>query len=427
MLRRVIRHLRLIDPVSGRDTVGDLALEEGKIRACGEIPGDFAAEEVIDGSGLVACPAFIETQFQAHTPGSGRNGDLFSELRAAAAGGFGSVLLDPATDPVADQPGILHEQQAAATAAGLLRVHAAAALTLGLKGTALSEMDALARAGAQVFSQGQEPIVDSQRLRLALSYAADLGRTVFLWPEDGALAAAGVLDEGPWSLRLGLAGRPQAAEEIGVERDRRIAALAGAAVHFPALSSAAAIHQVAAARRTGQAISCGVSLHHLLLSDADVGYFNTHIKTLPPLRSQENRVALRQALADGAIQCLTSQHLPWGREEEGQTFAQAPFGLAAAEWALPLALRLVEEGCLDLLTLIRLFTTGPAAVIGLPAPTLQPGAPADLCLFDPNAEVVPLAQGFSCGRNHPYAGWSLRGRVRYLFVAGQIRHCSSAA
>ncbi|MEY2341832.1 dihydroorotase family protein [Acidithiobacillus sp. IBUN Pt1247-S3] len=425
-LRRRIRNLRLIDPESGSDRIGDLALAEGKILGVGEIPGDFQAEEEIDGSGLIACPAFIETQFQAHTPGSGLHGDLRSELRAAAAGGFGSVLLDPATDPVADQPGVLHEQRAAAAAAGLLRVYLSGALTRGLEGAVLAEMSALAQVGAQVFSQGQMPVADSQRLRLALSYAADLGRTVFLWPEDLTLAAGGVMDEGPLSLRLGLAGRPQAAEEIGVERDLRVAALAGARVHFPALSSVAAVQRVAAARAGGQAVTCGVSLHHLLLSSDDVGYFNNHAKLLPPLRSQKNRAALLRALADGAIQCLSSQHLPWGRESEGQPFAQAPFGIASVEWALPLALRLVEEDGFDLLQLIRLFTSGPAAVLDLPPPSLAPGAAADLCIFDPDAEILPTPEGYSRARNHPYAGWPLRGQVRYLFVAGQLRHCSAA-
>ncbi|WP_308389542.1 dihydroorotase [Acidithiobacillus sp. AMEEHan] len=422
-LRRRIRNLRLIDPVSGKDHQGDLALAAGKILAVGEIPGDFQADEELDGSGLIACPAFIETQFQAHTPGSGLHGDLRSELNAAAAGGFGSVVLDPDSDPIADQPGVLCEQRAAVEAVDLLRVYLSGALTRDLRGESLSEMAALAEAGAQIFSQGRRSVADSQRLRLALSYAADFGRRVFLWPEDESLAAGGVMDEGPLSLRLGLAGRPQAAEEIGVERDLRVAGLAGAAVHFPSLSSAAAIARVAEARRGGQAVSCGVSLHHLLLSVEDIGYFNSHSKILPPLRNQKNRADLLHALANGSIQCLTSQHLPWGRETEGQTFAQAPFGIAAAEWTLPLALRLVEEGILDLLQLVRLFTTGPAAVLGLPPPSLAPGATADLCLFDSTAELRPSLAGFSRARNHPYAGWSLRGQVRYLFVDGRLRYC----
>jgi dihydroorotase len=427
MTRRWLRHLRLIDPESGQDWQGDIAISEGRIVGLGEVPADFVADEEIDGSGLVACPAFIETQFQAHTPGHGRNGDLESELRAAAAGGFGTVVLDPTCEPIADQPGVICEQQLAATALGLLRVHSAAALTRALRGAQLSEMEALLRAGATVFSQGQCAVADSRILRLALSYAADLGRTVFLWPEDGSLAAGGVMDEGPLSLRLGLPGRPQAAEDVGVERDLRVAALAGARVHFPSLSSAMALARVAAARQAGQAVSAGVSLHHLLLSVEDIGHFNTHSKLLPPLRSQENREALGRALGDGSVQCLSAQHQPWGREEEGQTFVQAPFGIAAAEWTLPLALRLVDEGWVDLLTLLRLLTTGPAAVLGLPAPRLAIDAPADLCLFDPEAECIPSLQGFSRGRNHPYAGWPLRGRLRYLFVAGRLVHCKSPA
>ncbi len=418
-LARYIRGIRILDPAHGRDELGDLVLAQGRIQDPQTFPLDQIQEE-LDGKGLFACPAFIETSFQAHTPGHGRDGDLGSELRAAAAGGFAQVLLRPDTNPVADHPGVLWEQRQLAAREGLLRVHLSAALTHALAGESLSELGGLADAGAKAFSQALQGIPNSRILRLALEYAADLRLPVFLFPEDSTLAAHGVMDEGPTSLRLGLAGRPIAAEEIGVERDLRVAANSGARIHFPHLSSAAAIARVAAARHRGQAVSCAVSLHHLLLQDHDVGYFQTAFKTLPPLRSQSNREALLRALANGAIQALTSAHTPWGRDWKGMTFAQAPFGIGSIEWTIPLALRLVQEGVADLLTVLGLLTVGPARILGLAVPDLRPGSPADLCIIDPDAAVIPASNRWSRAYQNPYVGWPLQGQLRYLFVDGRL-------
>ena len=416
---RLVRGARIMDPVSGFDEVADMAIEGGRILALGNIPGGFSAHETIDARGLVACPGFVDTSFQAHAPGHGRNGDMASELRAAAAGGVTTVVLRPDTAPIADQPGVLHEQRYAAESAGTVHVLASGALTPSLEGGGLTEMAALRDAGAAVFSQGLHPVRDGGLLRLALTYAADLGLPVFLHPEDAFLAGEGVINEGPTSLRLGLSGRPIGAEDAGIERDLQAARLAGAQVHFPHLSSAYAVRRVARARSEGQAASCGASIHHLLLSDYDTGYFNTRTKILPPLRSLEQRDALRVALADGLVQALTSQHCPWGRECEGRTFARAPFGIAAVEWLLPLGLRLVDDGTLSLMGFLRLVSTGPAEILGLPAPAIQPGAIADICLFDPQARHILPAEGWSRGRNHPYAGWDLRGQVRHTFCTGR--------
>ncbi len=418
-ISRLVRGARIVDPASGFDEITDMAMEGGKILALGDIPPGFSPQETIDGRGLVACPGFVETSFQAHTPGHGRNGDMASEMRAAAAGGVTTVVLRPDTLPIADQPGILYEQHHAARAAGMVHALASGALTPGLEGRGLTEMAALKDAGAAVFSQGLDPVRDGALLRLALTYAADMGLPVFLHPEDAFLAGEGVMNEGPTSLRLGLAGRPIEAEDAGIERDLQAARLAGAQVHFPHLSSASAVRRVARARGEGQAASCGVSIHHLLLSDHDTGYFNTRTKILPPLRSLDQREALRAALGDGLVQALTSQHCPWGRECEGMTFARSPYGMATIEWLLPLGLRLVDDGILSLMAFLCLVSTGPAGILGLPAPTIQPGAIADICLFDPHARHTLQAGGWSRGQNHPYTGWDLRGQVRHTFCMGR--------
>lgn len=420
-MHRIIRNIRVMDPHDGFDAVADLAMADGRIVARGTLPTDFMAEEVLDGSGLIACPGFIETFFQAHTPGHGRDGDLASELRAALVGGVTQVLLRPDTQPMADTPAVLQEQRVLADRLALVKVHLSGALTTQLQGAALTEMASLAEAGAIAFSQAKEPVPSAALLRLALSYAADLGLPVLLHGEEPELAAHGVMHEGRLSIRLGLTGRPAAAEQIGVQRDIAIAALSDCPIHFPHLSTAAAVAEVAAARQRGEPVTCGVSIHHLLLTEQDVGFFNLHAKTLPPLRSAAERDALRHALATGVITAISSDHSPWGVDREGMTFTQAPFGIAAVEWLLPLALRLVDEGVVDMMTVLSLLSVGPAQALGLPAPSLAAGATADLCIFDPESYfTVEPARQWSRGRNLPYGQWELRGQVRYTLVEGRV-------
>ncbi|MHB1321804.1 MAG: dihydroorotase [Acidithiobacillus ferrivorans] len=420
-MHRIIRNIRVMDPSDGFDAVTDLAVAGGRIVARGTLPPDFTAEEVLDGTGLIACPGFIETSFQAHTPGHGRDGDLASELRAAVAGGVTQVLLRPDTLPMADTPAVLQEQRVLADRLALANVHLSGALTTQLQGAALTEMAGLAEAGAIAFSQAKESVLSAALLRLALSYAADLGLPVLLHGEQPELAANGVMHEGRLSIRLGLTGRPAAAEQIGVQRDIAIAALSACPIHFPHLSIAAAVAEVAAARQRGEPVTCGVSIHHLLLTEEDVGFFNLHAKILPPLRAAAERDALRHAIATGTITAISSDHSPWGVDREGMTFTQAPFGIAAVEWLLPLALRLLDEGVLDLMTVLNLLSVGPAQALGLPVPSLAVGATADLCIFDPESYfTVEPGRQWSRGRNLPYGQWELRGQVRYTLVAGRM-------
>ena len=420
-MRRLLRGAHIIDPATGFDAVADLAIAGGRILARGQIPGDFMAEEVLDGSGLVACPGLVEMALQAHTPGHGRDGDLASELRAAVAGGVVHVALSPATDPCADTAGVIHQQRAIAAALGLAKVYPTGALTRQLAGETLSEMAALQEAGAVAFSQGRRTVSNGALLRLALAYAADFALPVLLHSEDALLAAGGVMHEGALSVRLGLAGRTAIAEQVGVLRDLAIAQLVDCPVHIRHLSTMAALDGVQAARQRRQRVTTDVSIHHLLLTEQDVGLFNIHAKTLPPLRPVGERDALRQALAQGHIDAISSDHCPWGVDRVGQTFAQAPFGIAAVELLLPLTLRLVDEGVLDLSAVIALLTTGPARVLGLPTPSLAPGSAADLCIFDADRYfMVDPRQLVSQGKNQPYGQWELRGQVRYTLVDGRL-------
>ncbi|MHB0888125.1 dihydroorotase [Acidithiobacillus sp.] len=420
-MQRLLRGAHIIDPATGFNAVADLAIADGRILARGQIPPAFVAEEVLDGTGLVACPGLVEMALQAHTPGHGRDGDLASELRAAVAGGVVHVALSPATDPCADTAGVIHQQRAIAAALGLAKVYPTGALTRQLAGAALSEMAALREAGAVAFSQGRRTVSNGALLRLALAYAADFALPVLLHSEDALLAAGGVMHEGTLSVRLGLAGRTAIAEQVGVLRDLAIAQLVDCPVHIRHLSTMAALDGVQAARQRRQRVTTDVSIHHLLLTEQDVGLFNIHAKTLPPLRPVGERDALRQALAQGHIDAISSDHCPWGVDRVGQTFAQAPFGIAAVELLLPLTLRLVDEGVLDLSAAIALLTTGPARVLGLPTPSLAPGAAADLCIFDADRYfMVDPRQLVSPGKNQPYGQWELRGQVRYTLVDGRL-------
>ncbi|MHB8249806.1 MAG: dihydroorotase [Acidithiobacillus sp.] len=420
-MQRLLRGAHIIDPATGFNAVADLAIADGRILARGQIPAAFAAEEVLDGTGLVACPGLVEMALQAHTPGHGRDGDLASELRAAVAGGVVHVALSPATDPCADTAGVIHQQRAIAAALGLAKVYPTGALTRQLAGEALSEMAALQEAGAVAFSQGRRAVSNGALLRLALAYAADFALPVLLHSEDALLAADGVMHEGALSARLGLVGRTAIAEQVGVLRDLAIAQLVDCPVHIRHLSTMAALDGVQAARQRHQRVTTDVSIHHLLLTEQDVGLFNIHAKTLPPLRPAGERDALRQALAQGHIDAISSDHCPWGVDRMGQTFAQAPFGIAAVELLLPLTLRLVDEGVVDLATAIALLTTGPARVLGLPTPSLAPGAAADLCIFDADRYfMVDPRQLVSRGKNQPYGQWELRGQVRYTLVDGRL-------
>ncbi|MFA7495064.1 MAG: dihydroorotase [Acidithiobacillus sp.] len=420
-MRKLIRNVRVMDPGDGFDAITDLAIADGRIVLREERIADFPADEELDGTGLIACPGLIETSFHAHSPGHDRDGDMASELRAAVAGGITQVLLRPDTQPVTDTPAVVQEQRQLAARLGLARVHCAGALTTALQGKALSEMAAMLDAGVLLFSQAKVALPDAALLRLALSYAADLGRPVWLHPEDVDLAAQGVMHEGGLSLRLGLPGRPAAAEQVGIYRDITVAALSGCAVHFPQVSTASAVALVAEARRRGESVTCGVSIHNLLLCEQDVGFFNNHAKVLPPLRTIAERDALRRALASGTISAISSDHCPWGVDREGMTFVQAPFGISAVEWLLPLALRLVDEDILDLMTVLGLLTQGPAQVMGLPAPSLAVGAIADMCIFNPDTYfTLDPTRSWSRGQNLPYGQWQLRGQVLYTLVAGRI-------
>ncbi len=421
MTRLTLSGARLVDPAQGLDRVADLHLADGRIVAIGEPPEGFRAEQRLDLAGLVVCPGLIDLRARLREPGALHKADIASEVAAAVAGGVTTLVMPPDCDPVVDTPAVVELVTSRARAQRQAKVYLLGALTKGLAGEEISEMQALKEAGCVGVGNAQAPIRNHLVLRRALEYAASEGLTVFLHPEDPWLAAGGVAHEGPVSLRLGLAGIPVVAETIALARDLALVEQSGVRAHFCGLSAERSARMLARARFDGLPISADVTAHHLHLTEMEVLGYNSQAHVRPPLRSQRDRDGLRRALAAGEIDAICSDHQPHDLDAKLGPFADTEPGISALETLLPLTLRLVEEGQLSLSQAIAALTQRPAAILDLPQGTLAPGAPADLCCFDPEARWVLRPEALiSRGKNTPFAGWELKGRVRYTLVDGRI-------
>ena len=408
-----IRHGRVIDPASGRDTTESVFIADGHILALGTAPAGFTPDTVLDASGLIVCPGLIDL--------SARKLTQESELTAAVAGGITTACCPPDTDPPLDEPSLIAPLLQRAASVGKARVAAIGALTLGLKGETLAEMLNLSRAGCIAFSQAGRALSNHRTLRRALQYAATFDLPVWLHAEDTALANEGVAHEGEVAARLGLAGIPVSAETVALHCIIELAAETGARVHLTRLSSAAGVEIVSRAKARGARITCDISIHALHYCDASIGHFNTHARLSPPLRSPQDREGLRQALSDGVIDALCSDHTPVSDDGKLLPFDEAKAGAIGLELLLPLALRWAEIKQRSLSAALAPITCGPATVAGLPGGHLSPGAPADLCLFDPTETwTVDSASLHSRYRNSLSLGETLQGRVKHTLVAGQV-------
>ena len=416
-MRLHIRNGRIVDPASGRDEVGDLFAADGKIS------GQFSekADRIIDAKGLVVSPGFIDLSARLREPGLEYKATLESEIDAAVAGGITSLACPPDTDPPLDEPGLVDMLRRRAKAAARARVYPVGALTEKLAGEALTEMGLLAQAGCVAFSQANAPLADTQVLWRALQYAATFGFPVWLRAEDMWLAKGGVAHDGEVATRLGLAGIPPFAETVALGTLLELVRATGARLHVCRLSSAGAVELMRRAKAERLPVSCDVAIHHVHLCDMDLGYFDPHCRLEPPLRSQRDRDALSRALAEGVIDCLCSDHTPVDEDGKHLPFAQAEPGATGLELLLPLALKWGAGHRLSLAATLARITSGPARILGVPSGTLAAGAPADLALFDPAAErrIAPETLR-SQGKNTPFLGYALAGKVRYTVVAGQV-------
>ena len=426
-MKILIRNGRLVDPASGRDQVGDVAIAAGRVVGIGRVSADFEPERRIDATGLVVAPGLVDLAARLREPGHEHEGMLESEMAAAVAGGVTSLVCPPDTDPVLDEPGLVEMLKFRARNLNQARLYPLGALTRSLQGEALTEMAELTEAGCVGFSQADVAMADTLVLHRALQYAATFGYTVWLRPNDAHLGT-GVAAKGPLATRLGLSGVPVIAETIGLLTLFELVRDTGARLHLCRLSSAAGLELVRRAKAEGLPITCDVSVHHLHLTDIDIGYFNAAMRLSPPLRQQRDRDAIRAALQDGTIDALVSDHTPVDADAKNKPFAEAEPGASALELLLSLALKWGTESGLNLPATLATVTFRPVAVIGealgsiaSSAGQLVEGGTADLCLFDPAAfwTVNPAAL-VSQAKHSPFTGLELPGRVAFTLVGGQV-------
>ncbi|MBV0933297.1 dihydroorotase [Marinobacterium weihaiense] len=412
---------RVIDPTQQWNEVADLYISNGEIVALGQAPEGFEAEEVIETDGQVVCPGLIDLCTHLREPGLTRKGTIASETAAAAAGGITTLVTTPDTQPLVETAAVAELIQDRAADVGFARVLPMGALTQGLEGEQLAPLHGLASSGCVAFTNLRRGIASSQTLLRCLEYAATHDLLVVFQAQDNSLVAHGCMHDDTTSTRLGLNGIPEAAETIEVSRCLLLVEQTGVRAHFGQLSCERSVRMIEAARERGLQVSADVAVHHLLLTDESVNGFNAAYHLQPPLRSQLDRAGLRQGLVTGTIAAICSDHQPHDPIAKQAPFAATEPGMSGLETLLPLSLSLVEQQLLELPQLIEALTAAPARILGIDAGTLAIGSQADICIFDPNAEWVVSADSLrSAGKNTPFLGQTLKGRVSATLMDGRI-------
>lgn len=418
-----IRNGRIVDPKNGIDRLATLYVSVGRVAAVDTAPSGWSATRTIDAKGLVVAPGLVDLAARLREPGFEYKATLESEMHAAVVGGVTSLACPPDTDPPLDEPGLVEMLKHRARSLNQAHVHPIGALTVGLRGLELTEMGELAEAGCVAFSQSEAPLTDTQVLLRAMQYASTFGHRVWLRPQDPYLGKGGVAHDGEVATRLGLSTIPASAETIALAAIFALVRETGAGVHLCRLSTADGVAMVAAAKKGGLAVTCDVAVHHLHLCDNDIGWFDTQCRLVPPLRSSRDRAALRAGLADGTIDAVCSDHSPVDDDAKQVPFAEAEPGATGLELLLPLTLKWAAENKVGLSEALARVTMHPASILGIDAGHLAPGQVADVCIFDPReAWTVAPAALASQGKNTPFLGIELSGRVRFTLVAGQVVH-----
>jgi dihydroorotase len=422
MRRLAFRNARLIDPASRLDARGGLLIENGRIADVGPRlfnDADPRDPEVIDCKGLVLAPGLIDMRVLTGEPGSEHRETLESASLAAAAGGVTTMVVMPNTDPVIDEPALIDFIKRRADATAKVRVLPTGALTKGLAGDVMTEIGLMKEAGAVAFTDGDRTVANSRVLRRALSYAATFDALVLGHAEDPELSRNSSMTEGEFAMRLGIPGAPAMAETIIVERDIRLVEMTGVRYHFGQISCSASLEAIAAAKARGLPVTCGVSAHHLTLNELDVGPYLTFRKVKPPLRSEEDRAAMVDGVASGAIDVIVSSHDPQAADTKRLPFAEAAFGVVGLETLLSAALIVYHDRRLSLSDILATLTSAPARILGVAAGTLKKSAPADLVLIDPDEpfQVVP-EKLHSRALNTPFEGRRFQGRAQKTYVGG---------
>ena len=416
-----IKNGRVVDPMNARDEIADVFVAAGKIVGNGHTPADFHANRTIDASGLIVCPGLVDLSVRLREPGFEYRATLESEMLAAAAGGITSLACPPDTDPPLDEPGLVEMLKFRAKNLPGPRVYPIGAMTQKLEGQMLTEMAELTEAGCRAFTQADAPMTDTQVLLRAMEYAATFGFSLWLRPQDVSLARGGVAHDGAVASRLGLPGIPALAETVALATILQLARETGARVHLARLSTYEGIAMVRAAKAQGMAVTCDVASTHVHLSENDLFGFDSHLHLVPPLRSLRDRDAIREALRDGSIDALCSDHTPVDEDEKQVPFGESAPGASGVELLLPLTLKWAREMGIPLLQALDLISWRPAQILGVPGGNLAVGSCADICIFDETAEWVVTPKTLaSQGGNSPFLNHPMQGRVRYTLIDGHI-------
>ncbi|RWN03486.1 MAG: dihydroorotase [Mesorhizobium sp.] len=423
MSTTVFSRARIVDPSRGIDEVGTVIVEGRKIVAAGKAALNQGAAQdatVIDCAGKAIFPGLIDARVFIGEPGGEHRETIASASVAAAAGGVTSIVMMPDTDPVIDNVALVEFVLRTAKDTAVVNIFPAAAITKGLEGREMTEFGLLREAGAIAFTDGRHTISSALVMRRALTYARDFGGVIAHETQDADLASSGVMNEGLYASWLGLAGIPREAESIPLERDLALARLTGGAYHAAKISTAMAANAVTRAKADSANVTAGVSIHNLSLNENDVGEYRTFFRLTPPLRAEEDRLAMIEAVRDGTIDIIVSSHDPQDVDTKRLPFADAAAGAIGLETLLGAALRLYHNGDLTLLRLVETLSTAPARLFGLPGGTLKPGAVADLALVDLDEPWIVSESGIrSRSKNTCFEGARLQGKVLQTMVAGR--------
>jgi len=416
-----IRNSHVIDPAHSRAGHHTLYIAENRIVAWDHPPSGWVADHLIDAPNWITCPGLVDISARLREPGLEYRATLESEMLAAVSGGITSLVCPPDTDPVLDEPGLVEMLKHRTRQLSQAHVYPLGALTLGLRGQQLTEMAELTEAGCVGFSHAEAPLFDTHLLYRALQYAATFDYPVWLRPQDPYLSRGGVAHDGHVATRLGLPGIPTCAETLALQQIITLMRQTGTRVHICQLSSAEGVALVRQAKADGLPITADVSIHHLHLCDIDIGYFNSHCHLSPPLRSMRDRDALQAGVEDGTLDAICSDHTPVDDNAKQLPFGESEIGATGLELLLPLTLHWANTHNIELPQAIAKITHEPAKLLGLPAGHLSVGAPADLCLFDPDTywEITP-SNLHSQGKNTPFLGMHVPGKVMMTIIEGKI-------
>ena len=422
MAKILISGGRVISPAQDLDDICDVLIEKGKVTAIGK-GLEAQGAEVIDADGKIVTPGLVDIHVHLRDPGLEYKEDIASGTLSAVTGGFTSIACMPNTQPVNDNQSVTDYILNKVKKEGHCRVFPIASITKGLQGESMTEMGELKELGVYGVSDDGKPVTNAQLMRRAMEYARPFGMTIVSHAEDLDLVGSGVMNEGPVATELGLKGIPWVAEDAATAREIMLAEFTGAHLHVAHVSTRGSIDLVRQAKQRGVNVTCEATPHHFTLTDEAVRGYNTNAKMTPPLRSAEDREAVRQGIADGTVDAIATDHAPHHIDEKNVEFNLAMNGIVGLETALPLTLRLVEEGLIDLPRAVALLTCGPAASLGIPVGTMEEGGDADVTVIDTEFEWTVDAQKLvSKSKNTPFDGWKMKGAALCTIVGGKIAY-----